>query len=124
MNVLVTDKTGTLTEGKPVVQKVGTFNQYTESEVLQFAANLNQNSTHPLAEAIIKKAKEKVLAEQASNFENISGKGVSGQTGGKEVLVGNESLLKQYNITIDRRLQNKSLQNKNKENSFFCHYRS
>ncbi|MDV3806636.1 copper-translocating P-type ATPase [Elizabethkingia anophelis] len=103
VNVLVTDKTGTLTEGKPVVQKVGTFNQYTESEVLQFAANLNQNSTHPLAEAIIKKAKEKGLSlEQASNFENISGKGVSGQTGGKEVLVGNESLLKQYNITIDQ----------------------
>lgn len=62
VNVLVTDKTGTLTEGKPVVQKVGTFNQYTESEVLQFAANLNQNSTHPLAEAIIKKAKEKGLS--------------------------------------------------------------
>ena len=59
VNVLVTDKTGTLTEGKPVVQKIGTFGQYTETEVLQLAASLNQNSTHPLAEAIIKKAKEK-----------------------------------------------------------------
>jgi Cu2+-exporting ATPase len=103
VNVLVTDKTGTLTEGKPVVQKIGTFDQYTETEVLQLAASLNQNSTHPLAEAIIKKAKEKGLSlEQASNFENISGKGVYGQTGGKEVLVGNESLLKQYNIAIDQ----------------------
>ncbi|MCL1669883.1 heavy metal translocating P-type ATPase [Elizabethkingia ursingii] len=103
VNVLVTDKTGTLTEGKPVVQKIGTFGQYTETEVLQLAASLNQNSTHPLAEAIIKKAKEKGLSlEQASNFENISGKGVYGQTGVKEVLVGNESLLKQYNIVIDQ----------------------
>ncbi|WP_407534143.1 heavy metal translocating P-type ATPase [Elizabethkingia miricola] len=103
VNVLVTDKTGTLTEGKPVVQKIGTFDQYTETEVLQLAASLNQNSTHPLAEAIIKKAKEKGLSlEQASNFENISGKGVYGQTGGKEVLVGNESLLQQYNIVINQ----------------------
>ena len=103
VNVLVTDKTGTLTEGKPVVQKLGTFGNYTEHEILLLAASLNQNSTHPLAEAIINKAKEKgITPEKVTNFENISGKGVSGQTGGKEVLVGNESLLKQYNITIDQ----------------------
>ncbi|KAF5270844.1 hypothetical protein FQR65_LT17782 [Abscondita terminalis] len=73
-----------------------------EQEVLLLAASLNQNSTHPLAEAIINKAKEKgITTEQTSNFENISGKGVYGQTGGKEVLVGNDSLLKQYNIAID-----------------------
>jgi Cu2+-exporting ATPase len=119
VNVLVTDKTGTLTEGKPVVQKIGTFGQYTETEVLQLAASLNQNSTHPLAEAIIKKAKEKGLSlEQANNFENISGKGVYGQTGGKEVLVGNESLLKQYNIAIDQAIATQMMLNRNREKPF------
>ncbi|AQX05753.1 copper-transporting ATPase [Elizabethkingia meningoseptica] len=101
VNVLVTDKTGTLTEGKPVVQKTGVFGSFTEQEVLQTAANLNQNSTHPLAEAITNKAKGLHLAtEKAVNFENISGKGVYGQIGNKEVLVGNDSLLKAYDITI------------------------
>ncbi|MEJ7677089.1 MAG: heavy metal translocating P-type ATPase [Segetibacter sp.] len=60
INVLITDKTGTITEGKPSVEKVIAFNNNDKTEVLKFSASVNQHSEHPLAEAVVKAAKEKI----------------------------------------------------------------
>jgi P-type Cu+ transporter len=95
MNVLVVDKTGTLTEGKPKLTTVAAVaNGFSESELLRLAASVEQASEHPLAGAILAGAKERGIAlEKASNFQSITGKGVTGVVTGKRVAVGNRALL-------------------------------
>jgi len=106
VNVLVTDKTGTITEGKPTVNDIFPTTGYSKEEVLQAAGSLNQNSTHPLAEATVHKAKEmSITFDQVIDFENISGKGVSGQINGKRVLLGNEGLLVDFKIALSSDVQ-------------------
>lgn len=110
VNVLITDKTGTLTEGKPSVEYIETINN-DEDLVLKLAFSLNQNSEHPLSNAVIKKAKSKnISAEKVSQFENISGKGVKGNINGKTVYLGNENLLNSYQISISENLKQKALE--------------
>ncbi|NAW51021.1 heavy metal translocating P-type ATPase [Elizabethkingia argentiflava] len=123
VNILVTDKTGTLTEGRATVDHIEVIGNFTEKKLLQFAASLNQNSTHPLAEAIINKAKEHhLILEQASDFKNISGMGISGNVSAKEIWVGNESLLKKYKHSISASLsaQVTEEQEQGKTVSFIC----
>lgn len=101
VNVLITDKTGTLTHGKPSLDTIETFENVDEKEILKLAASLNQNSDHPLSKAVLDSFKTANAAfEKVQNFENISGKGVKGIINGEEVLLGNEALLNQYNIQI------------------------
>ena len=101
VNVLITDKTGTLTEGKPKLDEVIANENSAQSLVLKLAASLNQNSEHPLSSAVLTEfRKEEKAFEKVENFENISGKGVKGLIGGDTVLLGNESLLKQFNLEI------------------------
>ena len=101
VNVLITDKTGTLTEGKPKLDEVIANENCAQSLVLKLAASLNQNSEHPLSSAVLTEfRKEEKAFEKVENFENISGKGVKGLIGGDTVLLGNESLLKQFNLEI------------------------
>lgn len=108
VNVLITDKTGTLTEGKPSVEHVETIDN-DKNLILQLAYSLNQNSGHPLSNAVIKKAKEEnIKPEKTENFENISGKGVKGNINGKTVYVGNESLLTSHHISISENLKRKA----------------
>ncbi|KQT35464.1 ATPase P [Chryseobacterium sp. Leaf405] len=110
VNVLITDKTGTLTEGKPSVEHIETINN-DENLILKLAYSLNQNSEHPLSNAVIKKAKdENLTSEKVNNFENISGKGVKGNINGKTVYVGNESLLTSNQIIIPKNLKQKALE--------------
>ncbi|SIP87058.1 Cu2+-exporting ATPase [Chryseobacterium sp. RU37D] len=110
VNVLITDKTGTLTEGKPSVEHIEAVNS-NENLLLKLAYSLNQNSEHPLSDAVIKKAKDKnILPEKIENFENISGKGVKGISGGKIIYLGNESLLMNNQITIPENLKQKALE--------------
>ncbi|MFP9098338.1 copper-transporting P-type ATPase [Flavobacterium sp. RHBU_24] len=98
-NVLIVDKTGTLTEGKPSVEKVVAFDGFTEAEIISAAATLNRQSEHPLAHAMVHYATDNtVTLNEASNFESITGKGVKGSVNGKEVLVGTLALLKDANI--------------------------
>jgi P-type Cu+ transporter len=90
VNVVVVDKTGTLTEGKPALKSVITnFKfQISEEEVLRFAASLEKSSEHPLAEAIVKAAQDrKIELLKATDFESITGKGISGKIDGKVVKV-------------------------------------
>ncbi|WP_426090894.1 heavy metal translocating P-type ATPase [Flavobacterium sp. DSR3-2] len=106
VNVLITDKTGTITEGKPSVEKVFSM-QNDENELLQSIASLNQYSEHPLAQAVVNfaKAKEVTLIE-VKDFEAISGKGVIGTVANKKVALGNKKLMEQVNATISAELEN------------------
>lgn len=88
LNTLVFDKTGTLTKGKPEVADV-------QGEVLQLAASLAKNTTHPLDIAIVKEAeKRKINLLNVQDFEAIPGKGIRGKIEEKEVLLGNRRLIK------------------------------
>lgn len=110
VNVLITDKTGTLTEGKPSVEHIETINN-DQNLILKFAYSLNQNSEHPLSNAVVKKAKsEKINPEKVENFENISGKGVKGNINGKTVYLGNENLLTSHQISIPDSLKQKAVE--------------
>ena len=97
VDVLIVDKTGTITEGKPTVEMVGTFsNDLDDYEVLGRIAALNSSSEHPLAEATIKYAKEKnVEIEKIENFNAVTGKGVEGSLKGKKLSLGNAKMMEQ-----------------------------
>lgn len=111
INVLITDKTGTLTEGKPSLDHIETVENTDKNEVLKLAGSLNQNSEHPLSNAVLDKFKaENLQFEKVQNFENISGKGVKGKINDEDILLGNEALLKHFNIEIPEDLKQKVTQ--------------
>lgn len=111
VNVLITDKTGTLTEGKPSIEHIESSGNENKDQILKLAFSLNQNSEHPLSSAVIKKAKEqKISAEKVDHFENISGKGVKGMINGKTVYLGNESLLTSNQISIPENVKQKAIE--------------
>jgi len=102
-NILIVDKTGTLTEGKPSVEKVIAFEGFTEAELITAAASLNRQSEHPLAHAIVHYVSQKgINLDEIVDFESITGKGVKGTVDGKAVSVGTVLLLKESNIDIDQ----------------------
>lgn len=113
INVLITDKTGTLTEGKPSLDHIETVENSDKNEVLKLAGSLNQNSEHPLSNAVLDALKKSFDStqdesfEKVQNFENISGKGVKGVINQEEILLGNEALLKHFNIEIPEDLKQK-----------------
>jgi Cu+-exporting ATPase len=99
VDTLVVDKTGTLTEGRPELVSVTAEAPNDKSEVLRLAASLERASEHPLAEAIVRGAQEKQLKlVQASNFQSVTGKGVSGEVDGRKVVLGNLNLLESLGI--------------------------
>lgn len=101
VNVLITDKTGTLTEGKPNLDEVTSLNNFDHQSLLKLAASLNQNSEHPLSMAVLNEFKKlNIDFEKVENFENISGKGLKGTINGEIILLGNESLLKDFKIEL------------------------
>jgi Cu+-exporting ATPase len=99
VDTLVVDKTGTLTEGKPRVTAVGAAEGFDESTVLSLGASLEKLSEHPLAAAILAAAAERNLALQdVTNFTSVTGKGVTGTSGGRSVAVGNAALLEDRGV--------------------------
>lgn len=102
IDALIIDKTGTITEGKPSVEKtVSVSDSFSEEEVLQFIASVNANSEHPLAEATVAFAKEKKLqVTKSSDFDSVTGKGVTGEVNGKQIAVGNDKLMAQVKAEI------------------------
>lgn len=109
IKVIVFDKTGTLTKGKPEATDIITYIN-NEKEVLKLAASLEKNSEHPLAEAIINRAKEENLnLTDPTHFEAISGHGVKGMVNEKNILVGTEKLMLKYNINIEANIQNQKI---------------
>ncbi|MEJ2695745.1 MAG: heavy metal translocating P-type ATPase [Candidatus Sulfobium sp.] len=99
VDTLVTDKTGTLTEGKPRLVEVVPAGGFDEKAVLHFASSIEVGSEHPLAAAIVKGAKEKnVAASKAESFESLTGRGVTGLVDGKKVGLGNLLMLEEFKI--------------------------
>jgi len=101
VDTLIVDKTGTITEGKPSVEKVMSVNEIEEDILLQYIASLNQYSEHPLAEAIVNYGKSKnVSIIKVNDFEAVAGKGVIGTVENKKIALGNATLLEQFSIAI------------------------
>ncbi len=102
VNTLIVDKTGTITEGKPTVEKVGTFtDNLSVNEALQYIASINSNSEHPLAEATVKYSNEQnVKVLKSEEFSAVTGKGVEGKINGKKVTLGNPDMMRYANATI------------------------
>jgi len=124
VDTLIIDKTGTITEGKPTVEKVGAFNNgFSESEVLQYIVSLNSNSEHPLAEATVKYGKEQ-NAEilKSEKFSAVTGKGVEATIYGKKVALGNPKMMEyaQAEITSHMLEEAKTYQKQGKTVSFLA----
>lgn len=101
IDIIIVDKTGTLTEGHPAFEQVVPVSSGSADEVLRLAASLDQGSEHPLAEAIVRAAKERGLVlEKAENFESSSGIGVHGLVGGRRLSLGNSALMAQENVNL------------------------
>lgn len=102
IDTLIVDKTGTLTEGKPVFEQVIAAPGFDSTTVLTLAASLDQGSEHPLAAAIVAAAKSQGLVLQtAVDFESKSGIGVRGHVGAQQLALGNTALMQQDGIAVD-----------------------
>lgn len=107
IQTIVFDKTGTITEGKPVVTDIITSGELSEEELLRISASAERGSEHPLGEAIINEARNKQLdLLNADEFEAIPGQGIEVVLQGKRTLLGNKRLMDNKNIEIS--LQNES----------------
>ena len=104
VDTVVMDKTGTLTKGVFEVQEVFA-NDLEEKLLVELVAVLENNSTHPIAEAIVNYAQIENTLLKASNVEEISGHGMNGKVGDHEVLAGNIKLLEKFNIPFDEDLK-------------------
>ncbi|HEY8336083.1 MAG TPA: heavy metal translocating P-type ATPase [Tardiphaga sp.] len=99
IDTLVVDKTGTLTEGKPKVIAIVAAAGFAEADILRLAASVERASEHPLADAIVRSAKERNLdLGKVEEFDSPTGKGASGKVGGKTVLLGNSNFLTSLGI--------------------------
>ncbi|MCK9503439.1 MAG: heavy metal translocating P-type ATPase [Porticoccaceae bacterium] len=99
IDTLVVDKTGTVTEGRPVFRRLVVAGSFDEKEVLRLAASLDQGSEHPLAAAIVAAAREEKLnLAKVENFESSSGIGVTGSVEGRQLVLGNSALMDQHGI--------------------------
>jgi len=108
VDVLITDKTGTITEGRPSVEKVYATDRNNESDLLTQIASLNQYSEHPLAEAVVKFGKTKsIQLIDVKDFEGVTGKGVIGTVEGKKIALGNLKLMEKVNAIIPDDLNTK-----------------
>jgi Cu+-exporting ATPase len=101
VDTIVIDKTGTLTEGRPRVTAVVPDAGWSETTILPLAAALEKASEHPLAAAIVAAAQERGLAAtEPSDFQSVTGKGVTGTVGGRSVALGNRALMQDLSIPL------------------------
>lgn len=107
VDTLIIDKTGTITEGKPTVEKIGAFNDnLNESKVLQYIVSLNYNSEHPLAEATVKYGKgqnAEIIKSEA--FSAVTGKGVEAVINDQKVALGNPRMMEYANAEVTSQMQ-------------------
>jgi len=101
VDTLVTDKTGTLTEGKPKLTSVVALTGFQDNDILQLGASLERASEHPLADAIVKGAETRsLLLAEVKDFQSVSGKGITGLVGGRKVSIGNQKLFVDLGIEM------------------------
>jgi len=106
VDTLVTDKTGTLTEGKPKLTSVVALSGFQDNDILQLGASLERASEHPLADAIVKGAEARSLAlSEVKEFQSVSGKGITGLVAGRKVAIGNQKLFVDMGIEMGELLQ-------------------
>lgn len=102
VDMIVVDKTGTLTEGKPSVTKIVPVDGHDETELLRLTASVEQASEHPLAAAIVKLAKErKIELAKVMGFDAPSGKGAIGMVERKRMAIGNAKFMAELNIAVE-----------------------
>ena len=112
IDILVIDKTGTLTFGKPTVVNILSVSQYDENEIVAFAAAANESSEHPLAKALKNFILEnKIDIQKVENFEAIPGFGVKASLQSGELLVGNRDLMVQVNVHLQNQVFNRESSN-------------
>ncbi len=100
---VIFDKTGTITKGIPEVTNIILANKLSEAKILEIAGSIEKQSEHPLAEAIIKKAKEKrITLQKVSNFKAIPGHGTQAKFKGTEYYLGSPKLMKKLNISLTK----------------------
>jgi Cu2+-exporting ATPase len=110
VDILIVDKTGTITEGKPTVEKIGSFSEeYKENEVLQYIVSLNSNSEHPLAEATVKYGRGlNSEAVKSDGFSAVTGKGVEAIIYNKKVSLGNPKMMERANAEITSQMHDEA----------------
>ncbi|WP_218599524.1 heavy metal translocating P-type ATPase [Polaribacter sp. NJDZ03] len=122
VDTLIIDKTGTITEGKPTVEKAAAFNAVlSDKEVLQYIVSLNSNSEHPLAEATVKYGKEQnTEVLKSEGFSAVTGKGVEATINNKKVALGNPKMVEYVNAVITPKMEEeaKTYQKQGKTVSF------
>ena len=101
VDTLIIDKTGTLTEGRPAFDRAVPAPGFEADEVLRLAASLDQGSEHPLAETIVRAARERGMTlDKPENFDSASGIGVRGQVTGRQLALGNTTLMEQIGVSV------------------------
>ncbi|HEU4625040.1 MAG TPA: copper-translocating P-type ATPase [Steroidobacteraceae bacterium] len=101
IDTLVVDKTGTLTVGRPTLERVLAFAHWTEDDVLALAAGLERSSEHPLARAIVDGAAARGLRPaEVSHFQSLTGRGVTGEHNGRAIALGNAALMQEVGASI------------------------
>ncbi|WP_330441478.1 heavy metal translocating P-type ATPase [Flavobacterium sp. C4GT6] len=122
VDTLIIDKTGTITEGKPTVEKIGTFGkEFSENDVLKYIVSLNNMSEHPLAKATVKYGKEmRTEFLETENFGAVTGKGVEGIVNGKKLDLGNAKMMAYANaeLTSDMETEAQRFQKQGKTVSY------
>ncbi|KRG87457.1 copper ABC transporter ATPase [Stenotrophomonas acidaminiphila] len=102
VDTLIVDKTGTLTEGRPAFDRVVPAEGFAAEEVLRLAASLDQGSEHPLADAIVRQAREQGIALDAvEQFDSGSGIGVQGRVAGRSLALGNTALMARLGVAVE-----------------------
>ncbi len=100
VDTVVVDKTGTLTEGRPKLTECIPTESFSEVDLLRLAAMVEQNSEHPLANAVVQGAKDRDISlGSVEDFDSITGGGVRGDVEGKNILIGKQALLEEHNVS-------------------------
>ncbi len=106
IDTVVLDKTGTITQGKPVVTETDCFGGISRQDLLQIAGSLEKGSEHPLADAIVQHcAQEQIALSPVTDFTAVFGKGVEGKIGGAVYYAGNGKLMEEKNIRVSAQVQ-------------------
>ncbi|WP_079735927.1 heavy metal translocating P-type ATPase [Salegentibacter salegens] len=108
IDTLIIDKTGTITEGKPKVEKVEVISEENKEEIIKLIASVNSQSEHPLAKATVDFAKKQQLKfSKTSDFNSVTGKGVTGMVGDQKIAIGNEKLMQAEKVEIPSEINKK-----------------
>ena len=121
INTVVFDKTGTLTYGKLKISKIYNYSNLKEKEIIEIVASIENKSEHPIARAIVEKAREEnIELEQISEFQAIAGYGVSAVIKETRYLIGNKKLMVENNIGIPKEDDEEKLVTEGKNDTKKC----